>query len=436
MTEAGIAPAAGFPEPSVESRANVRARATAVLVWGILITLLVVPLTYGNAIGNIAILLGLLTLFVADRGAYRVVFGLPHIRMLAASFGLLAIATLVVAGTSPDALVLFDFTPFLLAIPVSAVFLRAKIPDAQFQLSWLALVGTLVACGVAVFQYVVLHNTRPGGWELSPIHFADIAVTLGFMSGAGLLNRASRAWPLFALGPFLGVGAGLLSGTRSSLLVAVALLLLWLVCFIRRATWRRALIPVLGAVVVVGGTAAAVPGVATRVIDVGDLLRQIASAQPVDGPQFGFRLDQYEGAVRAFADSPVFGHGWRHQVQSALPYMSPSAQRDYAVEHWGYIHDEFLNMAVGMGGFGVIAWLLLMGYPPAAVFWARRHGRLSAEAVYLVLAPWLGILVGGLTDVLFNTELTKTFYCFIPTAILMLTWRRELPVPARSGAAA
>lgn len=396
-----------------------------------MISLLVVPLTYGNAIGNLAILFALMALLVVPRRVYRDMLSLPHIWMLIACFGLLAIATLVVAGRSADALVVFDFTPLLLTLPVSAVFTQVEIPDAMTQLAWLSFCGVVVASGVALFQYFVLHNTRAGAWELSPIHFADLAVGLGFMSAVGVMNRRSRASALFALGPLLGLAAGILSGTRWSLMVACALLVLWLAFFLRPASWARALVPMLGAVIVVGTIIVAIPGAATRALDVGALFGHVTSGQTVDGPEFGFRTDQYSAALRAFADAPVFGHGWRHQVQAALPYMSPAAQQDYAVEHWHYIHNDLLNMAVGMGSFGVLAWLLLFAYPPVAVLWARRHGKLSSEAAYLVLAAWLAILVGGLTDVLLDTELTKSFYCFIPGAILLLNWQRtSQPAPA------
>ena len=52
------------------------------LTWAILIVLMVVPLTYGNALGNLAIVLGIIALFVADRAAYAAVLGMPHVRLM------------------------------------------------------------------------------------------------------------------------------------------------------------------------------------------------------------------------------------------------------------------------------------------------------------------------------------------------------------------
>jgi O-antigen ligase len=422
MSEAQLSPMTVPPgSPAISA---VRA-ATAMWVSRlILVALMVVPLTYGNALGNVAIALGLVSIFVADRAGYRHVLGMPHIRMLVASFLLLGLSAVVIGGATKASLVAFDFTPFVLAIPVSVVFLRAPMPNADTRLPMIALAGTIVACGVSFFQYFVQHATRPGGWELSPIHFAYIAVTLGFMSAAGLVGRTSRFWPLFAAGPVLGLVAGIMSGTRAVLLVAGVQFLLALWFILRQRSRGQAIAIAAAVVVVVGAILLLAPALGFgRVLDFGGLL----PTQPSEGERFGFRFEQYEAAIRSFFEAPLFGHGWRHQIESILPLMSPEARQQYAIEHWGYIHNDFLNMSVGMGIFGSIAWVLLMAYPPVAVLWARRYGALSPASIYLILTAWLGILLGGLTDVLFDTELTKTFYCFIPSAILMLTWRPGPP---------
>ena len=402
------------------------------LTWAILIVLMVVPLTYGNALGNLAIVLGIVALFVADRAAYAAVLGMPHIRLMIAAFASLAISIIVIGGATSESLIVFDFIPLLLAIPVSAVFVRAQISEAESKLPLLALLGAAVACSVALVQYFVLLNNRPGGWELSPIHFADLSVTLGFISVAGLMGKSTPWRPIYALGPVIGVAAGALSGTRATLMVAAALFLLSLGFMAAQKAGRHALLLGLVAIVLLVALVALGPSLGLyRALDLGQLL----GAREGNDVAFGFRLEQYQAAIKAFGDAPLFGHGWRHEVQSALQYMSDAARQDYLREHWGYIHDEFLSMSVGMGIFGSLAWVLLMSYPPVAVIWARRSGGLSAASTYMVLASWLGILVGGLTDVLFKTELTKTFYCFIPNAVLLLTWRPSAvtALPAEAG---
>jgi O-antigen ligase len=417
MADAG---STGLSSPDVQG-----SRAATIIAWGVLLTLLVAPLTLGNYIGDVAILLGLASLFAVSREGYRVVLRMPHIWLLIGAFVLLGIAAVAVGRFSADSLVVFDFSTLLLAIPICGVFSHARILRANVTLPLLALLGTLVACSVACAQLIFLHDPRPGGWMFNPIYFADLAITLGFIAAAGVLDRVSKWWPVFVLGPILGVSAGILSGTRTSLIVAGAELVLFAVVGLRRRD-RMAAAVLLSVAVLLACMFLMAPAVGLgRVLDLGQVLQGSTPNDGINDASVGYRVDQYRAAVRAFADAPFFGHGWRHTIQSALNYMPPAARQAAIAGGWGHIHNELLNMSVGMGVLGILAWALMMAYPPVALLWARGRGGLSSATTYMVLVPWLGILLGGLTDVLFRSELTKSFYPFIPNAILMLTWRPE-----------
>ncbi len=123
---------------------------------------------------------------------------MPQTRILIVAFWkLLAIAIVAVSGPfSHDTLVAFDFTPFLLVISGKRGLFSALAPAGPR--SPIAVLsapgGAIVALLVAGFQFVVLDNTRPGGWELSPIHFADLGVTLGFLGLGGLLVETPPRW--------------------------------------------------------------------------------------------------------------------------------------------------------------------------------------------------------------------------------------------------
>ena len=415
--------------PTALTPPDVRAsRVATLLAWGVLVTLLVLPLTVGNFIGDIAIVLGLVSLFFVDREGYGEVLRMPHIWLLVGSFLLLAMAAAAFGGATTESLVAFDFVPFLLAIPICGVFRRALISRPEMKLPLLSLAGTAIGLCVVLGELIFLHTPRPGGWLYNPIYFADLAVTLGFIAAAGLMDSSWRWWPVFAAGPVLGVATGILSGTRSSLFIAAADLIAFVVlALLRRRAGRPGLVALLAVAMVLAGMLLVAPRIGMgRVLDLGQIADLPTAGDTVADAPFGYRLEQSSAALRAFADAPIFGHGWRHQMASALQYM-PAEARQTAVG-WEYIHNEFLNLVVGMGVFGGIAWLLLAAYPPVALLWARRRGNLSPATSYMVLVAWLGILLGGLTDVLFRQELTKSFYPFIPNAILMLTWRPGRPV--------
>jgi len=386
--------------------------------------LLLVPLTRGNALGYVAMLGALCGLaFIGDHAAYHAVLTMPSIAMLIAAFVLLAISVVVVSGLSNDTLVAFNFTPFLLAIPAYVVFLRARLARPAVSIAALAAGGAAVALVVAAFQHFAQGNDRPGGWELSPIHFADLAVILGFMGLGGLLVETPPRWAwLLWFGPLAGVLAGILSGTRSALLVAGGAAVLALIFLVRR--YRPPVAIVLGVIAGVVALAVALDLIApevhlTRAFDVVGVLDQMLSAKQVSEFTVAVRLDQYQAALREIASAPLFGHGWREDVQAAVPYMSPATQAAYFQAHWGYIHDELLNFTAAMGLLGALAWVLLMAYPIVALVRAPRSPEPAARN-YMTLVAWAGIVISGVSDVLFSTELTKTFYCFIPGAIVIL----------------
>jgi O-antigen ligase len=393
------------------------------MTWAILGALLLVPLTYGNALGNAAMLVSLAApLFLRDAAAYRTALGLPSVRLLLGAFACLAISVIAMSRSVNDALIVFDFAPFLLTVPVAALCLRARIPDAASRIAFLALGGAMIGLVVAAYQYFVERQPRPGGWELSPIHFGDLAVILGFLSLAALGKSGSRWRRICWAGPPVGVAAAVLSGTRGALVVAVVLAPvavwhLWIVYRPRPIAVAGVAAAIFGLFLLLGGGALAF-GIG-RALDATGIVFDLLSGRRVVDLTAGVRLDQYQAAVRAFFDSPIFGHGWRHEIESALQYMSPATREAYRLGHWGYIHNDFLSFSVGMGVFGSVAWVLLFAYPVVAILEKPAYPGPSAR-IFLTLVVWLGILVSGLSDVLFKTELTRSFYCFIPTAIMIL----------------
>jgi O-antigen ligase len=404
------------------------------LTWLILLSLLVLPPLHGNLLGYIAMgaaIIGLVAVW--DLGAYREVFGRPWIWMIVGAYGCLAIAIVGVAKTAGETLTVVDFVPFLLVIPAAALFARARLAEPLSTIAALSLGGTLVSLAICLTQIALYHARRPGGWEMSPIHFGDFAVILGFLSLGGLLVPGARWRAMYWAGPAIGLVDGMLTGTRASLVVGVCLLPLAGYFVWRHGPGRRAALLLAGAVVVLLAVplALSAEGSVGRSLGAYQVIDQVAHGDEVTDSSAAYRLDQYTAAVRAFFDAPVFGHGWRDQVQSALPYMSAEGKAGYAREHWGYIHDEFLSLAVGMGVFGILAWLLLMAYPIVAVRTAPRDAE-SAARTYLGLAVLVGIGVSGLTDVLFMTELPKVFFGFLPAAIILL---RPAAVPAREASA-
>ncbi|MEQ1769194.1 MAG: O-antigen ligase family protein [Devosia sp.] len=398
-------------------------RVATVMTWCILVSLLILGFNRGNAFAYPALLLALAGLLVRPwRATYAGLFAEGWLWMLPAAFGLVMLSAFATARIPYELLDWVYFLPLLLAVPAAAVFARTRIQRPVLAFAALALGGTIMAMAVCVYRVARLGFGRIAPLQISPIHFADLVVIVGFMALAGLMAAKSRWRWLFLLGPVLGLVCGGLSGTRAVVVVAAPLLLLAAIYLVRTGALRlRVLVGV-----VLGLIAAAVLlvllGLAageTRSLEAFGILSEIVSGKTLSDQSVAFRFDQYQAALKVIGDWHLFGVGRRHQFEYVLPYMSAAGQAQYAVEHWGYVHNDGLFLTVIAGLPGLAAYLLLMGYPLVAL-WRAPRDALAEPRAYLVLTFTIGFIISGMSDATFSTELPKTMFCMLPAAIVIL----------------
>jgi O-antigen ligase len=300
--------------------------------------------------------------------------------------------------------------------------------------AWLTLDRFAVLClaaavlaGLVGAYGLTLGMRRVTAPNLSPIHFADLAVILGFMGmGVTLVFRSRWRWLALA-GPVLGLAASVAAGTRSAVVVGCALAALYAVFFIQQRAmplWQKLVLPaVLMALVVAIFYLAHLAGY-TRAFDAlhaiwgtitGDLSGDASTAN---------RIEMFRAGWLAFLDRPLVGHGWHLQLQAAMPYLSEAAQRVYARQEWGYIHNEPLSLAVAAGIPGVIAYCLLIAAPFAALA-GQPSGPGRSLATFLAATFVAGLMISGMTDVLFMVELPKLLLVLVAACMFWLKGARE-----------
>jgi O-antigen ligase len=400
-----------------------RGTAATALTLTILVALLVLGGWIGNWAAYIAMfgsVLGLL--LVWDRQAYLDVLATPWLTMIIAAFLLLAVAIVANSPTLDLRLHVVDFLPLVLVVPTAVVFSRARVRNGATLISTLALVGALVAAVVAAHANLTTGTSRAGGLEISPIHFGDIAIIFGFMSLGGLMVGTHPWRMIYLFGPVFGIGAALLSGTRATLFVGIALIGVTIYFAVRHSGRQGRLLLLalaLGALAVASSYVALREKTTDRLLGSFTIVTEMITGTHIADASFRNRVEMWEGGVKAFWEAPITGHGWTRQLQAALPHMSDSARATYRRQHWGYIHNEALSLGVGMGALGIIAYFLLMLHPLVQMS-ATPPDSQSLARNFLLVVVFVGIFVSGLTDVLFKTELLKTFFCFLPAAIALL----------------
>lgn len=362
----------------------------------------------GNTGAYLALIAAVPALLLAvDTGVLRTLAGARWIWMLWCAFALLSAAFLMQPQrTSLPAI--GDFALFALA-PLLGI---ASFPFAR-QVSVERLSGLLLLsaalCAWVGWAGVMAGQSRVGNAELSPIHFADLALLVGFMALAGTLGKWGRWTWLLYLGPIFALVAAIASNTRSALLVALALASLYALFWLRARPWSlMAKLAVLGAALVLTVASfvlAQALGFARPLSAIEPVWAVLRGELPADSSSI-YRVEMYLSGLRAFWDAPLVGHGWHNQLQAALPYMSEVGRQGYASEPWGYIHSDLLSFAVAAGLPGALAYFLMLSAPLVAAIQADG-GAKAGSRLYLAAALSLGLFTSGLTDALFMVEVPK-----------------------------
>jgi len=363
-----------------------------------------------------------------------VLFRRPVVWMSLAALALIAVA--YVAGSrSPTGLIgLAYFAPLFAIWPLVAAARGAATPGFG-QMEWSLLVGVLALCGaagamvVAVGEVATTMTQRAGDTVANPIHFADVALMTGVLSTAGLLSRTKGRY-VFLLGPAMALAAVILSGTRGAVVAAAIMLLVAIIgaAVLRLISLKRVLLLtgsliVIGAVGIVVG-ASQLSGIQRVLYDIGEIMR---AGIPTDGAT-SLRLQMYLGGLRAFLQSPIYGHG-------PLDFTSVAAAlADTPFENAPHLHNDLADFAASAGIIGLVSYVLLVLAPIAEVLSAPAS---PARSQLLVLATTLviGFVVMGLTNAMFGILTVTTCFaglCVVAGLLTGLTadHREDAPIPA------
>ena len=395
----------------------------------LLILTLVLPCLFGFMTTYVLLLL-LVVAFVylfglQWRGERALQLGLAGKLFLIAFVGLAALIALnaVLDGAPAEIRYGLDFGMFLLYAPLAGIYVRGAKPGNVVIVADLALAGTVVAFLLGVVEELVYHPERAGYLTSDPIRYADTAVILGFLSLMGLVARTSlRRW-IYLLGPVLGLGAVLMSGSRSAMLAFPVMAIVAAVLLVR----RKALAVGVGA----GAVAlfAAVFALAdffnlSRALTILDVFRNLAGGGAIADESTRQRFVIYRAGLSAFWQSPWIGVGWHRRMAVAGQYMPPADKGLAALPH---LHDEVLNFAVGGGVIAVLIYLMVIATPILACLKSPRDSQYQTRlyGCWLLVASYVSL---GLADVMISFELHTSL--FMALTALLLAFCRDTPETA------
>jgi len=337
----------------------------------------------------------------------------------------LGISFVFTAEQPADALLVFNFLSFVLAIPVYLIGRSLAGKKTATIVLLVCLGGAVSSVAIGLFDIYVRGFPRPDGYFSSALIIARLGLLFGFVSCIGLFFVDGAKRYLFSLGPILGIIASLLAGSRGALMsvpVLALLLLIFLVSDRRlKDRWRIA-----GSFLVAGVGIAAVAFFVLGTPRIESMITTsisvVASGQALDSSTQQ-RLDFYSAGWTLFQQSPWFGYGWADIPRVAFTILDENNYGGTYSPSFFHFHNDFLNFAVAGGVVGIGAWLALLIAPVLGALASVRDA-FFVPRLYGVTSIVLLYVLTGLTDITFGWDMPTTAYAMM-NAIVLAVFREH-----------
>ncbi|WIJ24044.1 O-antigen ligase family protein [Devosia sp. RR2S18] len=370
-------------------------------------------------VANVTVLalmgVGLILVFVQPSG--RGVIRQPAVLLPLAAGAILALALVFTATTPNHVLAVLVLAPLFLVGPLASLLQKLGRELTPTLVGIFALVGAAGAFAVAVYDVAVRGLSRGGYSVNNVIHFADLALTIGFVALIGVFGTKGRSRFIFVIGPVLGLIAVVLANSRGPILAAVPVSIAAAAMISGMLLPRRWVLPAAAATLVVligGGYLAYVLGFAQRLERLGSVVTLFSSGTTGDS-SVGERFHMYISAWNAFQASPIFGHGLIDYTHAAAQYAPPGPVQYKPSQH---LHNDIADFAVIGGSLGLLSYVLYLAAPLAGALATR--GRWRNAALYLGVVMPVGYFAMGLTNAMIGILTQTVLYAVVLALIAAL----------------
>ncbi len=363
------------------------------------------------------VLMGLTILFVISlliaRGRWEI--GAAGWCFMAA-WALIAIAFTI----DRDAPMMINFLFLVAVIPLSSWLRRFAAPDSSKVVALLAMAGTVLSAVTAAWE--VTHGRQPralGFWS-DPIWSAEAALILGFLALVGIPAMTSRWRFLLLLGPAIGTGIVVLSGSRGPLLAAPVILAALLFTSFR--PWWKQIVAVTAVLVIAGAAVLPLwPSGMHRVQRTGTVIVQLITTGGIKEHSAGARLEFWKAGTQAFLHKPLTGYGWKRFVRAAYKYLPDKGKAFNAkgseLQGNPHLHADILDLGVSAGIMGLLAYALILLGPLLGAIRSPRDSQRSARLTGAIVLS-AGYAACGVSYLMFGFEFHTTLYVVLTAIVL------------------
>jgi O-antigen ligase len=393
-------------------------------LWWVFIVLVFISPTIIGSIGAVG---ALLPAFLAAPLLFS-----PSMRLLVrrqwgilvfpAVFIVLAVIFALNADQPSDMVFIFNFTALPLAVPAYVLARRFGGSDWPLIIVTLALVGTALGVLFGAFDIWVAGAKRAAGFANNPNMYAHVALLFGFIALSGAFMLKSRWRYLYLAGPFLGIAASILSGSRGTMLAVPVLVVVCALYLFTRPEGKKRVAGGLLAAILLSGAGlfwfAPSDGRLERAAGVQSIITEILQGGSATERGTKIRLAVYNGAWQAFLQSPIIGHGWAGAIPTAIK-LSDRPRLARAASSFPHMHNDFLGFAAAAGLFGILSYFSMLAAPFSGL---RRTDRFFAHRLYISALLVAAYIIYGFFDAPMGYDIGINTFVFV-TAIVAGAFR-------------
>jgi O-antigen ligase len=285
--------------------------------------------------------------------------------------------------------------------------------------------STIIGIIYAISQHSYLGIDRVEAGADSPTIFGFIMVFFAFVAIIDVWNQTNKEKLLSVLVFLLALYSVVLSGTRISWVIFIALsfgaIFIW---SIRGCLTKKRWLLIMVTAVVITVFFMYSQTVNTRIYtafkEVKTFSKDKDSFHSVD-----LRLSMWHGGLAAFKQQPIIGYGYQNTGLVASQYVSGSHAKAF-IKGQKMLHNDYINSLVGFGIVGLLVLLVLL-FLPLSIFLKRlnttdKDFTKNAISILFIIA----LLVFAITDSIYSHNVMRSFFVFFLGVLLPMSTKNRL----------
>ncbi len=251
------------------------------------------------------------------------------------------------------------FFLLLIAIPLTSIFYLSFNPKRNVWIKFA--VGCMVMGGLALVDILFLDiNRAGGGHNPAAFGFIALAMTSVVIASYHRFSRVRFGRVVFFLAILMGVCAMILSGTRTSGLASLVVLVIAVFFYLDRHSLFKRFLFALTLIVGIAIVSSSLPIVGKRTDQIVEMLTSYVEGQEqTEFNSFRYRVELWKLGWHVGLENKIIGYGHGNARRMIKDYVQRNPHFK-PLENMAHIHNQFLQTFAMSGLIGLFSFLALI----------------------------------------------------------------------------